>query len=367
MELKRSFRSFSRWIGELDIPLLAATTALLFVSGLTMAGITGGTGPFFLRHVVLLVAGFALMMLFSAFNYRYFKNHSLPVLAFYVVVIVLLLVTLGFHSIRGSRAWISFGPVAFEPSELMKLALIIVMAKYFSQRHIHISQFRHVLASGFYLAVPAFIILRQPDLGSAAVLTLIWGGMLMAAGITKRHLFLLAIIGIVAAYGAWLFALKPFQKERLAAFVNPYQDPTGIGYNIIQSEIAIGSGHWFGRGFGKGSQATLGFLPEVHNDFVFAGLAEQFGLAGVLVLLSLIVFLLSRILDIGARSANNFGKLFSVGMAVFIGTHTMVSAAVNIGLLPITGIPFSFLSYGGSHLFSVMIGLGIVQSIKRYR
>ena len=210
------------------------------------------------------------------------------------------------------------------------------------------------------------IILAQPDLGSAAIILVVWVTMLISVGVNKRHLFLLAAAAVVGAYLAWMFALAPYQKERVLAFVNPYKDPTGYGYHIIQSQIAIGSGHWLGRGLGQGSQATLGFLPEPYNDFALAAWAEQFGLVGVVVLLSLMGLIIWRILVIGSRSTNNFARLYCVGTATVIFAHTAISSAVNIGLLPITGIPFSLLSYGGSHLLSLMIALGTVQSIERH-
>lgn len=370
MELKSNSRAISRFIRsafrDLDGWLFVCIVALGAISILNMYGIGGAQNSFFHRQILLVGSGLIVFFLASFFNYRYLKNYSIPVLIFYGFSIVLLLVTLFASPIRGARAWIAFGGFTFEPSELMKLALIIVTAKYFSQRHIHINQFRHIVVSGIYLLIPLSIILLQPDLGSASTMLVIWGGMLLASGINKRHLFMLVSAGIVVAYLSWIFVLKPYQKERLIAFINPYKDPTGIGYNIIQSKIAIGSSHWFGAGLGKGSQATLGFLPEPYNDFAFAALAEQFGMVGIAGLIAILLILLFRILRIGERSDNNFAKLFSIGLALFILTHTIISASVNIGLMPITGIPFPFLSYGGSHLLALMVGLGLLESIVRY-
>jgi rod shape determining protein RodA len=288
------------------------------------------------------------------------------VIIFYLGSLALILVSLASSPIRNIHAWITIGGFTFEPSELMKLALIILLAKYFSQRHIHINQFRHIIVSGIYCAIPTLLILSQPDLGSAVIVVLIWFGILMSAGINKKHFFLLASIGILAAYLSWIFVLKPYQKERIISFINPYKDPTGIGYNIIQSKIAIGSGYFLGSGLGKGSQASLGFLPEPYNDFVFAALSEQFGFIGVVGVFAVLITILYRSVVIGQRTENNFGRLFSLGMVIFLLSHIWISSAVNLGLMPITGIPFSFLSYGGSHLMSLMIGLGILQSIKRY-
>ena len=370
MELQKSFSNFSRsissYLREVDGTLFATVVAILFVSALNIYGIGGLEGSFLKKQILFSFLGIGVMVVASFFNYRYLKNYSFPVLFFYFATIGLLLFAFLFPSIRGSRAWIVVGGLTFEPSELMKLCFIIVMAKYFSQRHIHINQFQHIVVSGIYFAIPMLIILAQPDLGSASLLAIVWCGILLAAGMNKRHLFLIGTVAILGAYMSWIFALKPYQKERLMAFVDPYQDPTGYGYNIIQSKIAIGSGSWLGNGVGQGTQSTLGFLPEAHNDFAFAALTEQLGWAGAAGLLSMILLIVYRILAIGRRTHNNFAKLFCLGFAIMILTHVFVNAGVNLGLLPITGIPFSFLSYGGSHLMSLMIGLGIVLSIKRY-
>lgn len=284
----------------------------------------------------------------------------------YVLAVLLLASTLWFDQIRNIRAWIIIGGFQFEPSELAKLALVILLAKYFSQRHVHIRQFRHVAVSGLYAALPAVIVLTQPDLGSAAILVIVWAALLVSVGANRRHLFLLASVAFIGAYLAWIYALAPYQKDRISAFIDPYKDPTGYGYHVIQSRTAIGAGGFWGQGLGEGSQASLGYLPEPYNDFAFAAFAEQFGMIGILVVVSLIFFIVWRILVIGRRSGNNFARLFCIGVATVIFAHTFISAAVNIGILPITGIPFTFLSYGGSHLLSVMISLGIVQSIARH-
>lgn len=370
MELKKNSSNITRvvksYLANTDAPLWGAFLALAVISIITLFGIGGVSSPFFGRHLVTIVVSLGSAAAVSSFNYRYLKNYSAPVLVAYVIGIVLLLITLLSPSIRGTRAWIVLGGFSLEPSELVKLALIVVMAKYFSQRHTQISLFRHIVASGVYLGIPLAIILAQPDLGSSAVLVTIWLGMLLAAGINKRHLALLLGAGLVVATLAWQFGLAPYQRDRILAFIDPYKDPTGIGYNIIQSKIAIGSGGWFGKGLGEGTQASLGFLPEAYNDFAFAALAEQFGLVGVSVTLALITMLLMRIMYIARRTENNFAKLCCLGIILFIGTHVFVNASVNLGILPITGLPFSFLSYGGSHWLALGIGVGIIQSIKRH-
>lgn len=370
MDLRRSFRGIRQivvgWFAGIDLYLVAGVAAIGCIAALNLYGIGGADHTLFRRQVVLVVAGLVIMVVISLVNYRYLKNHSLPVLVLYGISLVLLMSTLFFSEIRNIRAWIVVGGQQFEPSELMKLGLIILLAKYFSQRHVHIKQFRHIIVSGIYCALPALVVLQQPDLGSTVILIVVWLVMLLSVGIRMRHLFLLSVVGLIGAYLAWIWALAPYQQDRILAFIDPYQDPTGYGYHIIQSQTAIGSGGLFGRGLGQGSQAMLGFLPEPYNDFAFASFVEQFGLIGATGAIAIIVFIVWRVVRIGRNSSNNFARLFCVGVATVIFAHTTVSIAVNTGLLPITGIPMTFMSYGGSHLISVMLALGVVQNIKRY-
>jgi len=370
MEIGKNFSNFtksiSHYVRSVDLILYATAVAISIFGILNIYGVAGAESIFVKKQILFVLIGVSAMVIISFFNYRYLKNYSFPVLIVYLAALFLLIITIVSPPVRGIHAWIVIGGFTFEPSELIKLALIVLLAKYFSQRHIHIHQFKHIVISGIYCAIPALIIFRQPDLGSAAIIILIWFSILMAAGISKKHFFILVLVALIASYGVWSFVLKPYQQDRILSFINPYSDPAGTGYNIIQSKIAIGSGGWFGRGLGKGSQATLGFLPEAHNDFAFSAVAEQFGFVSIFILLGLVFILLSRIFLIGERAYNNFGKLFALGMGLFIFFHIFISAAVNSGLMPITGIPFSLLSYGGSHIISVMIGLGILQSIKRH-
>lgn len=359
-------RNTQAYFNSIDMPLFFAVFAMSIVGLVNMYGIPSDGGQLFVKQAIFVFIGFSIMILLSLVNYRYLKNHSLPVLVLYVFSLILLGLTFYSRSIRGTNSWLIFGELTFEPAELTKLFLIILMAKYFSQKHIHIYQFKHIIASGLYFIIPVLFIINQPDLGSTIVLGLIWGSLLLAVGINKKHIFILLLIVSVLAVGSWSFVLRPYQKSRVISFLDQDKDPLGSGYNLIQSKVAIGSGFWFGNGLGGGSQVNLGFLPEPHNDFIFAAFIEQFGFIGGIVLLGIVLLLISRIVSVGASAGTNFGKLFSIGMAVFIFFHVFVSIGVNIGLLPVTGLPFPFLSSGGSNLVSIMAGLGILQSIKRY-
>ena len=370
MDLRGGFRGISSSVRALvtriDRQLIIAVALLGVISVVNLYGIGGADHSLFHRQIILVVLSLAVIFAVSTADYRALKGSRGPVLILYGISVLLLASTLWFAQIRNIRAWIVIGGVQFEPSEFAKLAIVILMAKYFSQRHVHIGEFRHIVASGLYCAVPAAIVLIQPDLGSAAIIVILWLVMLLSVGINKRHLFLLIVAALVGAYMAWIWGLAPYQKDRVLAFIDPYKDPSGYGYHIIQSRTAIGAGGIWGVGLGNGTQATLGFLPEPFNDFAFAALAEQFGLVGVIVVVGLVWFVIWRVLRLGRASTNNFARLFCVGVATVIGAHVFISASVNIGLLPITGIPFSFLSYGGSHLLSMSVALGIVQSIARH-
>ncbi len=370
MDLRRLLRAFSvgctRILFGIDRTLFVVVLIVCGIAALNLYGIGGADHTLFRRQIVLSVVGIGVMLLVSKANYRVLKDNSMSVLAFYGASLVLLASTLLFSEIRNIRAWISIGGQQFEPSELMKLGLVILLAKYFSQRHANIGQFRHILVSGVYAGLPALVVLRQPDLGSAVIIILVWIVLLLSIGIRMRHFFLIVMTGCIGAYLAWIWALAPYQKDRILAFINPYSDPTGYGYHIIQSQVAIGSGGVWGRGLGSGSQATLGFLPEPYNDFAFAALSEQFGFVGSSIFLISMGVIVWRVLRVGRESSNNFARLLCIGVATIIGAHTVISVSVNAGLMPITGIPLTFLSYGGSHLLSVMIGLGFVQSVHRY-
>lgn len=367
MALRQRFSNlFRQYLSGIDRPLFATVVALCLFSVIDIYGIGGTNNPYFSKQVVFVILGIGLMALFSFFNYRYLKNNSLAVFALYIISVLLVTMPFLFHSIRGVRSWISIAGFTFEPAEFVKLSLIVFMAKYFSQRHIHINDYRHIIVSGLYCMVPIGITLVQPDLGSAIIMFLIWFGMLMAVGLNKRQLFVLALLLMIVGTIGWVGVLKPYQKVRIVSFLHPGSDPRGSGYNLIQSKIAIGAGHWVGSGWGKGPQTSNGFLPEPFNDFVFASTADQFGLIGVGIIMAAILFIISRIMHIAERASSNFGRLFAIGLVIVIAAHAIVGAGVNLGLMPVTGIPFPFISYGGSNLMALLIGIGILQSVKRY-
>lgn len=349
---------------KFDWPLFFIFLALGGAGLFSILGMGGALAAFFQKQLLFLGIAIGLIFLVSFFDYRILKNYSFSSVVIYAVTLILLFFSLASSSVRGINAWIALGPFHLEPSELAKLAVIILLAKYFSQKHIEIYKAHHIIASGLYVGLPAFLVLIQPDLGSAFIFFAIWLSMLLAAGIKRRHLLIIFLAAVVLSSVAWFSFLAPYQKNRISSFLNPYLDPRGEGYSIIQSKTAVGSGSFLGNGFGKGTQSKFGYLPEAHTDFAFAAFAEQFGFAGLAGLFLGLGTLLARISKIGFAARNNFAKLFSIGLIAFIFSHVMINAGMNMGLLPITGIPFPFLSYGGSFLIAISLGIGLLESIR---
>lgn len=305
------------------------------------------------------------MISLSFFDYRVFKNNSfLSLILFGAGLLALGAVFIFGREIRGSLSWFYFGAFSFQPIEFVKLVIIIVLAKYFSLRHVELYQMRHIIISGIYMALPVVLVLIQPDLGSALTLLFIWLGVILIAGIRRFHFFLLILSGSLAAILGWFFLLKDYQKERILTFLDPSLDPLGSGYSKIQSLIATGSGGFWGKGLGHGTQGILGFLPESHTDFILASFSEEWGFLGVIFLFVIFGVIFYRLAKNFLESQNNFARFFIMGFMIMLISQLIINAGMNMGILPITGIPFPFLSYGGSSLVSVFIALGIVQSIR---
>ncbi len=347
--------------------LLTGAVFLLIGIGLISLFSLSGVSPFpfFERQLVWVGIGIGLLAASSFIDFRLFRTQSMAVILFYLVSILLLAAVLvaGTH-VRGIKAWLQFGGVAIQPVELAKLALVILLAKFFSKRHIEIYRARHIFVSGLYLALPVLLVLAQPDPGSAVVLIAVWVAVILFSGMKPRHFLLLLLVGIVCAGLAWQVALAPYQKARITSFLDPYRDPQGAGYQMIQSMIAVGSGRIWGKGLGYGSQSHLHFLPEPHADFIFAAYAEEWGFVGTVILLGLLGVLLWRIIQIGLSAQDNFSRLYTLGFAALIFIQAFIHIGMNMGVLPITGITLPFVSYGGSSLVTLMIGIGIVQNIK---
>lgn len=346
--------------------LLFAAAFFLVVLGLVTMNSFVEPNEFFNRQIVWAVIGIALFFGLSMVDFRILRRTEVVVPLFVFGIFLLASLLVFGDPIKGARSWFVLGPVSFQPVDVMKIILIIVLAKYFSRRHIEISHFRHIVVSGIYAAIPFFLIALQPDFGSALIIAGIWFGMIVVSGVSKKHLLLVLVVGAFLAAALWQFGFEPYQKERILSFLHPLADRQGAGYNAHQSMIAVGSGELFGKGIGYGTQSRLKFLPEYETDFIFAAFAEEWGFVGASMLFLLYGILIWRILAAALVGSTNFETLFAVGLAAFFMSHIVLHIGINIGLLPVTGTTVPFLSYGGSHLITEFVGLGILMGMRRY-
>lgn len=309
------------------------------------------------KQAIFAVVGLVAFFLVAQVDLEIWRSLAWPIYLGSLLMLAAIFLY-GFES-HGSVRWFDFGAFRLQPSELVKLSTILLLAEMMSTRNMH--RIKNILLTLAIVGVPTALTFLQPDLGSAIVMLSIWLGMIMTVGIGRRYL----IAGTVAVIGGLPLTyqlIQPYQRARLLSFLNPGSDPLGAGYNVIQSTIAVGSGEIFGRGFGRGTQSHLNFLPEHSTDFIFATLAEELGLFGALILLILLGVLVWRILR-GIPHTDRFGGLVLVGMAVMISFQAAVNIGMNLGLAPVTGITLPLVSYGGSSLITILIGLGLAAGI----
>lgn len=332
---------------------------------MTMYSFTG-TQDLFFRQMLWVGISLIAFSSLSFVDFRFMRK-TWPVVAIYILAfLALVAVLLVGHTVKGAKSWIDFGFFSFQPADFAKLALIIVLSKYFSKRHVEIANVRHILVSGLYAAVFFSLVMLQPDLGLGIIIFLIWFGMILLAGISKKHLFTVIALALITFAGLWVFVFKDYQKKRIMTFINPLADVRGAGYNSYQSTIAVGSGRVLGKGIGYGTQSRLNFLPEYQTDFIFAAFAEEWGFVGVIFLLSSFSLLIWRITQSAIVGETNFEILFGAGLAIMFMAPFIINVGMNIGLMPVTGIPLPFVSYGGSHMLVSFVGLGILMGMRRY-
>jgi len=363
------FLSSINHLKKLDRILIISFLLLTGAGLLSIYSYCLGRGDFliFKKQIIFFIIGIVLMVAVSFFDWREFRENPYFILALYFLCILSLLGLFFFASeIRGVRSWYKIGPVSFNPVEFTKVVLIILLAKYFSMRHVEMYRLKHILLSGFYILLPVILIFLQPDLGSVIILIILWIGVLIISGIKLRHFLILVFCGLLILVLSWSFLLRNYQKERIMSFFAPQVEPLGIGWNQAQAKIAIGSGGIFGQGIGKGSQTRYGFLPEPHTDFIFAAIAEETGLMGISVMLLLFIILIWRVMKIAIISQSNFPRLFASGLAIILFSQIFIHIGMNLGILPVIGIPLPLVSYGGSGLIATCIGLGILQSIRTH-
>ena len=357
--------SFFSFIKKIDATLFLAIAAIACAGLFTMSSFQGDDTYFWKQGIWITVALLTYLAA-SLFEYRFLKQTKIVLILYGFLLFTLsLLFTVGYIS-KGAESWFRFGGIAFQPTDLMKLVLIIVLSKYFTRRHIEIANIRHIIVSGAYAFIPFVLVVLQPDFGSAMVLFFIWFGLVLVSGISVKHLMFVLFMGILIFSLSWKFAFKPYQKARIVNFINPLQDIRGTGYNAYQSTIAVGSGGLFGKGVGYGTQSRLNFLPEHKTDFIFAAYAEEWGFVGSLLLLVFFFVIFFKLTTYALVADSTFEALFTYGVLIWIITHVTINIGMNIGIMPVTGIPLPFMSYGGSHLVAECLALGIASGMHKY-
>ncbi|MFH1347017.1 MAG: FtsW/RodA/SpoVE family cell cycle protein [Spirochaetota bacterium] len=338
--------------------------AVLFLIAAGLMTLVSSRPDLFWKQLIFAVVGIIVATIFIFFNWQSYANYRGATFWFYAISILLLIIA-GFFapSIRGTKGWLVFGEINFQVSEFAKLALILVFAKFFSRKNIGIAKFSNLLGSFLYFCVPAGLVALQPDFGSALVLFCIWFGFLLVSGIKYKHLIIAVIIFSILGGMVWNSVLENYQKDRIMGFIFSERDPLGVNYNVIQAKIAIGSAGLFGKGFGQGSQVQLGFLPEASTDFIFSAFIEEWGILAGFFLVLVFVFFILRIVKIGLDADNNFGRFICLGAVILFVVQFIFNIGSNLGLTPVIGVTFPFLSYGGSSLLTNLIFVGIIQSV----
>ena len=353
--------------------LLVAAVVLLAIFGLAAiysvalgqsSSLVDGAGEFlnFKKQLIWLVLGIVLMFFFSNLDYHYLQKISWLGYAFSLLLLILVLTPLG-STIRGTRGWFSLGLASFQPIELTKIFLIIILADIYSRHSRTINKFKHLFLIGLVAFLPFVLATSQPDFGSAMVLFFTWLISFFLVTKNKKHIILVLASVILLFSAAWFFVFQDYQQDRIKAFVNPAFDPLGRGYNVRQSIIAVGAGRLTGRGLGFGSQSQLKFIPESQTDFIFSVIAEELGFVGVVMVLGLFLFLFYHLYKIALLAPDDFGLFLVVLIALLIFIHSFINIGMGLGLLPVTGISLPFVSYGGSFVVVMLVLIGIVLNI----
>ncbi len=346
------FRGFDIW--------LFSCALLLSLLGLITMYSYHEHNVYFNHQILWIVLSSIFLLIASIPDYRFLRTSNSIFYAYVVILTALVAVLIIGRTVKGAQSRFNFGFFALQPADPAKLVLIMVLAKYFTKRHVEVANIKHMLISGVYAFLIFGLVAIQPDFGSAVILFFVWFGMVLVSGIPIRYVALVFFIGAFAFSGLWAFGFKEYQKDRIRNFLHPLADIQGTGYNAYQSTIAVGSGQLWGKGIGYGTQSKLQFLPEYETDFIFAAYAEEWGYVGVLLVFALFTVFVWRALLRAYDGETNFERLFGAGLAILITAHFSVHIGMNIGLLPVTGLTVPFLSYGGSHLMVEYIGIGML-------
>ncbi len=347
-----------------NIDFLSFFSAIsLSLIGLSIIYSFGGDNGNFIKQAISLAISIIIFFVVSNMNMYFLKNSKfISFLYFGSVFLFILLIILG-SSFSGAQSWFSLGFFAFQPTDLAKIILVLVLAKYFFKRHVEISRPKHLFISGTYTGILFILLAMQPDFGSAMIVFFIWFGFIMLVGIPKKYIFALFSVGAVGIFVMYNFVFADYQKERILTFLDPSRDPLGAGYNISQAHIALGSGGVWGKGISAGTQSRLSFLPEADTDFIFSAFGEEWGFVGIIVLFIIFTILIYRIVMVATKGRTNFEALLVSGIAIYLFTHFFVHTGINLGFMPVTGTTMPFMSYGGSHLLIEYFALGLVNAI----
>lgn len=361
-----SFKSQSLTLKEKIQSLSFAYIMFIFILaavGVTMlySAANGSWHPWALNQLLRFGIGLVVMITLALVDVKYFMRYAY--IFYFGVLLLLIIVEVGGHIGMGAQRWINLGFIKLQPSELMKIALVLALARYFHGTSLqNIETMRGIMVPLLMVLVPSLLVMTQPDLGTALMLVFTAGAMFFAVGVQLWKFGIVLLGGIISLPIAWNL-LHDYQQNRVLTFLDPERDPLGAGYHIIQSKIALGSGGVFGKGFLKGTQSHLNFLPEKHTDFIFTMLSEEFGMIGAIFVVLVNILILAYSYAFALRTTSYFGKLAAVGLATNFFLYVMINMAMVLGLIPVVGVPLPLISYGGTVILSVMAAFGIILSV----
>ncbi len=361
MDVRRILKNLDWWLIGAVVALMLFGLALIDSATYSFA-VSTGRAWHVQRQSMFMAFGILIVAVSLAFDYRALRNYATKLYIFNAIL--LLAVIFVGHSQLGAQRWIQIGPLSFQPSEFSKVFLIICLAAFIEKRVEWLESFKDYIPIFAYILLPFILVMRQPDLGTSLTFIAILLGMIFVSGFKYKWFFRCAIAFVAFLPLAWKFLLKDYQKDRIRVFMNPELDPTGRGYHVIQSKIAIGSGGLLGKGWFAGTQSQLNFLPENHTDFIFAVAGEEFGFVGSFILIVLYGIIIWRGIAIALNADDDFGTLLAVGVTSMFMFHIMVNIGMTAGIMPVTGVPLPFLSYGVSSLTTNLLLVAILLNVK---
>lgn len=354
-------------LAEIDWTFCLVLCLIAGAGGLMMFSIAGSSfEPWAINHIIRFGLCFVLMIVLAMFSPRMWFAAAYP--AYAVALLLLVAVEVVGDVSMGAQRWLDLGFIRFQPSEVMKVAIVLALARFYHGASAQTARWSwKLLFPALLIGMPVLLVAHQPDLGTAMLIALTGGAMMVMAGLSWKVIFALGGSALAAIPPFVLFVLHDYQRQRVTTFLDPESDPSGSGYHIMQSMIALGSGGLLGKGYGLGSQSQLNFLPEKHTDFIFATLAEEFGFAGCITILLLYAAIIFMALRIAAIAHSHFARMAAAGVTATFTLYVMINGAMVMGLAPVVGVPMPLLSYGGTVMLTVMIGFGLVQSVRVHR